>query len=110
MDVWPLGYWGSPPKARPSSAPRRRRPSPRLPPAGACQPCTFTCTVTLVKRRELESRLRDLGWTFLRHGGSHDVWTDGERLEYLPRHAEINELLARKILKKAGATKKETDS
>ncbi len=62
-----------------------------------------------VKRRELESRLRELGWTFLRHGGSHDVWTDGERLEYLPRHAEINENLARKILRKAG-TKKETDS
>ena len=40
----------------------------------------------LVKRRELESRLRELGWTFLRHGGSHDVWTDGQRLEYLPRH------------------------
>ena len=64
---------------------------------------------TLVKRRELESRLSQLGWTFLRHGGSHDVWTDGERLEYLPRHAEINVRLARKILKKA-ETKKETDS
>ena len=63
----------------------------------------------LVKRRELETRLRELGWTFLRHGGSHDVWTDGDRLEYLPRHAEINERLARKILKKA-ETKKETDS
>ncbi len=37
------------------------------------------------------------------------MWTDGERLEYLPRHAEINEQLARKILKKA-ETKKETDS
>ena len=64
----------------------------------------------LVKRRELESRLRELGWTFLRHGGSHDVWTDGERLEYLPRHAEINENLARKILRKAQTKKKETDS
>ena len=64
----------------------------------------------LMKRRELESRLRELGWTFLRHGGSHDVWTDGERLEYLPRHAEINENLARKILRKAEAKKKETDS
>jgi hypothetical protein len=29
------------------------------------------------------------------------VWTDGEWLEYVPRHAEINEYLARKILKKA---------
>lgn len=64
----------------------------------------------VVKRRELESRLRELGWTFLRHGGSHDVWTDGERLEYLPRHAEINENLARKILRKAQTKKKETDS
>jgi len=62
-----------------------------------------------VKRRELERRLGDLGWIFLRHGGNHDVWTDGERLEYVPRHAEINENLARKILRKA-ATKKETDS
>ncbi len=44
-----------------------------------------------------------------RHGGSHDVWSDGERLEYVPRHAEINENLARKILRKA-ATKKGTES
>ena len=58
-----------------------------------------------MKRRELERRLRDAGWWPLRHGGGHDVWTDGERLEYVPRHAEINELLARKILRKAGAAK-----
>ncbi len=61
-----------------------------------------------MKRRELENRLRTFGWRFLRHGGSHDVWTDGEQLEYVPRHAEINENLARKILRKA-ATKKEGD-
>ena len=61
----------------------------------------------LVKRREPES-LRKFGWTFVRHGGSHDVWTDGERLEYLPGHAEIDETLARKILKKV-QRKKETD-
>jgi mRNA interferase HicA len=58
-----------------------------------------------VKRRELESRLRALGWAFLRHGGNHDVWTDGERLEYVPRHAEISENLARKILRKAASAK-----
>ncbi len=58
-----------------------------------------------MKRRELESRLRALNWCLLRHGGNHDVWTDGDRLEYLPRHAEINESLARKILKKAGSRK-----
>ena len=49
-------------------------------------------------------RRRELGWSLLRHGGRHDFWTDGERLEYVPRHAEVNERLARKILEKA-ATK-----
>lgn len=58
-----------------------------------------------MRRRELERRLRELGWSFLRHGGSHDVWTDGERLEYLPRHAEVNERLARRILAKAAMEK-----
>jgi mRNA interferase HicA len=57
--------------------------------------------VPVVKRRELERRLLALGWSLVRHGGNHDVWTDGEQLEYVPRHAEINDNLARKILKKA---------
>jgi mRNA interferase HicA len=59
--------------------------------------------MAIVRRRELESQLRELGWVFLRHGGNHDVWTDGERLEYVPRHVEINENLARKILRKAAS-------
>jgi predicted RNA binding protein YcfA (HicA-like mRNA interferase family) len=56
-----------------------------------------------VRRRDLERRLAVLGWFLLRHGGNHDVWTDGERLEYVPRHAEVNELLARRILAKAAS-------
>lgn len=55
-----------------------------------------------MKRREPESRLRDLGWYFLRHGGRHDVWTDGNRREYVPHHSEINESLAQTILLNAG--------
>ena len=56
-----------------------------------------------MKRRELERRLRDLGWRFQRHGGKHDVWCngDGSFTEYVPRHAGINERLARAILKRA---------
>ena len=56
-----------------------------------------------MKRKELERRLRELGWKFLRHGGKHDVWAsaDGSFTEYVPRHAEINERLARIILKRA---------
>ena len=56
-----------------------------------------------MKRRELERRLRELGWILQRHGGKHDVWrnADGSFTEYVPRHTEINEKLARVILKRA---------
>jgi predicted RNA binding protein YcfA (HicA-like mRNA interferase family) len=47
-----------------------------------------------VKRKELERRLRGLGWTFQRHGGKHDVWASGDGLE-------INEKLAQAILRRA---------
>jgi mRNA interferase HicA len=56
---------------------------------------------TRVKRRDLEQRLTACGWRFLRGGGRHDVWTDGEREEAIPRHREINERLARAILRRA---------
>jgi len=56
-----------------------------------------------MKRRELERRLRDLGWVLQRHGGKHDVWhnSDGSFTEYVPRHTEINEKLARAVVKRA---------
>ena len=56
-----------------------------------------------MKRRELERRLRQMGWRLQRHGGRHDVWTNGNgsATEYVPRHADINERLARLILKRA---------
>lgn len=54
-----------------------------------------------MKRHQVEKTLQKLGWRFLRHGGKHDVWTDGERQEAIPRHVEINEKLARAILRRA---------
>jgi predicted RNA binding protein YcfA (HicA-like mRNA interferase family) len=56
-----------------------------------------------MKRRELERRLRDLGWLLQRHGGKHDVWTNADRsfTEYVPRQVEINESLAQAILRRA---------
>ncbi|MEA1868076.1 MAG: type II toxin-antitoxin system HicA family toxin [Thermodesulfobacteriota bacterium] len=54
-----------------------------------------------MKRRDLEKTLKKMGWWFLRHGRRHDVWTDGDRHEPIPRHIEINEKLARAILRKA---------
>jgi mRNA interferase HicA len=53
-----------------------------------------------MKRRELERRLRGFGWRFLRHGGNHDIWTDGEREEAIPRHIEVSERLALAILQR----------
>lgn len=65
--------------------------------------------VPAVKRRDLEKRLRALGWRLLRHGGRHDVWTDGDREEALPRHSEINERLALGILTRASKGTRASD-
>ena len=56
-----------------------------------------------MKRRRLEKKPRSLGWRLLRHGGKHDVWTNADqtKTEYVPRHADINERLARAILRSA---------
>ncbi len=59
-----------------------------------------------MKRKALEKALKKKGWSFLRHGGSHDIWTNGEIFESIPRHTEINELLAKKILKQAESNPK----
>jgi mRNA interferase HicA len=55
-----------------------------------------------VKKRDLVKRLQAKGWYFLRHGGCHDVYTDGQHEEEIPMHREINERLAKKIIKKWG--------
>ena len=54
-----------------------------------------------MKRKKLESELKKLGWWFLRHGGNHDVWTDGSRQEPIPRHNDVNEQLALALIRKA---------
>jgi len=54
-----------------------------------------------MKRRDLERKLRELGWRLARNGARHDVWARGEREIAVPRHAEINEYTARAILAEA---------
>lgn len=58
-----------------------------------------------MKRRDIEKKLRSLGWVLGRHGGRHDVWSNGERDLVVPRHNEINEYTAKVILKEAGGGK-----
>ena len=60
------------------------------------------CTLLRVKRRELERRLLELGWMFLREGGNHRIYSKrSQRPLPVPRHNEINEQTARAILREA---------
>jgi mRNA interferase HicA len=58
-----------------------------------------------MKRRDLERKLRIAGCFLKREGGSHAVWVNPKTgvTETIPRHSEIKENLARKILKSMNA-------
>jgi len=58
-----------------------------------------------MKRRDLERKLRIAGCYLKREGGSHSLWINPKNgvVEAVPRHKEIKEPLARKILKNLGA-------
>ena len=55
-----------------------------------------------MKRRDLIKLLEANGWYFKREGANHDLYTSGKDSEAIPRHTEINELLARQIIKRRG--------
>lgn len=54
----------------------------------------------LMKRRILIKLLEEKGWYLKRHGGDHDIYTNGIESEPIPRHPDIKERLANKIIKK----------
>jgi mRNA interferase HicA len=53
-----------------------------------------------MKRFDLIRKFLAKGWYLKRHGGSHDVYTDGNNIEVIPRHPDINEQLARTLIRK----------
>lgn len=55
-----------------------------------------------MKRRNLIKLLNANGWYLLREGANHDIYTDGTKIEPIPRHAEVNEQLAKAIIKRQG--------
>jgi mRNA interferase HicA len=60
-----------------------------------------------MKRRDLIKKLESAGWYFKRHGDRHDIYKNDKPAGKLsevqvPRHREIKENLADKILKDAG--------
>ncbi len=54
-----------------------------------------------VNRKQLEKELTRLGWWKARDGGSYSILTNGVAKEAVPRHREVNEWLALKIIRKA---------
>ena len=58
-----------------------------------------------MKRKELEKKLRIAGCYLKREGGSHFLWINPKSgiIEAVPRHKEIKEPLANKILKNLNA-------
>ncbi len=55
-----------------------------------------------MKRKDLIKILEQNGWWKLREGSNHDIYTNGNKSEPIPRHNEINELLAKAIIKRQG--------
>jgi mRNA interferase HicA len=58
-----------------------------------------------MKRRDLERKLRIAGCYLKREGGAHSLWINPKNgvIEAVPRHDEIKEPLAKKILKNLNA-------
>lgn len=55
-----------------------------------------------MKRRDLIKYLEKNGCEFVRHGGNHDWYRNSETgmQQPIPRHREINEYLAKSIIKR----------
>jgi len=59
-----------------------------------------------VKRLDLVRRLEKMGCVLLRHGGWHDIYHNPEtgNSEPVPRHREINEILAKRIVRRLSSS------
>ncbi len=55
-----------------------------------------------MKQRDLIKKLEAGGFVFERHGSNHDVYVRGTEKEEVPRHKEIDERLAKAIIRRRG--------
>lgn len=53
-----------------------------------------------MKQKDLLRLLEKNGWRKLREGANHIVYTNGKENEVIPRHRELNEMLAKAIIKR----------
>ena len=60
-----------------------------------------------MKRRDLIRKIEDGGAVFIRHGGKHDWYQNPttKMAQPVPRHTEINEMLARSVIRKLSGKK-----
>lgn len=58
-----------------------------------------------MKRTDLVRQIEGMGCVFFRHGGKHDWYQQPKTgmCQPVPRHREINEILAKNIIKKLSA-------
>ena len=52
-----------------------------------------------MKRRTLIKALEKADYSLLRNGGNHDIYGKGNKRIFIPRHREINDSLAKSILR-----------
>jgi len=57
-----------------------------------------------MKRRDLIKLFEKNGWWLKREGHDHTIYTNGKHNEPISHQAEIDEILARKIIKRRGLT------
>lgn len=55
-----------------------------------------------MKTKDFIELLERNGWKFKRHGSNHDIYVKGGERESVPRHREIDEDLAKAIIKRRG--------
>jgi len=55
-----------------------------------------------MKTKDFIKLLERNGWVFKRHGGNHDVYVKGNEREAIPRHRELDEELAKALIKRRG--------
>ena len=53
-----------------------------------------------MKQKDLLRLLEKNGWWKLWEGANHIVYTNGKENEVIPRHRELNEMLAKAIIKR----------
>ena len=55
-----------------------------------------------VKRRDLVNYLERNGFSLLREGGNHSIYTDGNKVIPVKRHRSFNRITANNFCKQAG--------